>query len=143
MRTSDWDYIGLAQCWIQKEKVSRGIFRQSLTFDALLLLTLSEEVDYIFWVSHTVHKLLTEARGVERFKTSTVVHLETRTRGIHLLVERCRNDESRTQLTLSRIKGFSGVSGQPSLSLSASSNISDTCIWTRRNRLTETDKVKS
>lgn len=47
---------------------------------------LSEEVNYIFWVSHAVHKLLTEARGAERFKASTVVHLETRTRGIHLLM---------------------------------------------------------
>lgn len=46
------------------------------TFDVLFLLSASEKVDYVFWVGHTVHKLLTEAGHVECLKPSTIVHLE-------------------------------------------------------------------
>ena len=45
-------------------------------------------------------------------------------------------------LTLRRIKGFSGVSGLPSLSLSASSNISVTYRMTREKNYKETNEAR-
>ena len=37
-----------------------------------------EEVDNIFWISYSIHKFLAKAKNTERFKTSTIVHLEIR-----------------------------------------------------------------
>ena len=39
------------------------------TFGVVFLLSVSEEVDDVFGVGHAVHKLLTEAVGVEGLKT--------------------------------------------------------------------------
>lgn len=60
--------------------MNTSAFRLCQTFDVLLLLTLSEEVNDVFWVSQAVHKLLTKARGVKGLKASTVVHLAKATR---------------------------------------------------------------
>lgn len=45
------------------------------TFDVLLLLAASQEVDDVFGVGHAVHELLAEAGRVERLEPSAVVHL--------------------------------------------------------------------
>lgn len=46
------------------------------TFDVLLFLTASEKVNNVFRVGQAIHKLLAEARSVERLEASTIVHLE-------------------------------------------------------------------
>ena len=56
------------------------------TFVILLLFAASEKVDDVFWVGNTVHKLLTEARSVERLKASAVVHLRKAVKMMHLCV---------------------------------------------------------
>ncbi|KAF3847721.1 hypothetical protein F7725_020749 [Dissostichus mawsoni] len=48
------------------------------------MFTASEKVDDVFWVGNTVHKLLTEARSVERLKASAVVHLRKAVKMMHL-----------------------------------------------------------
>lgn len=55
--------------------MNKSVFSLCQTFNVLPLLTLSKEVNDVFWVGQAVHKLLTKARSVKRLKTSTVVHL--------------------------------------------------------------------
>lgn len=98
---------------------------------------MSEKVNEVFRVGHAVHKLLAEARSVERLEASTVVHLGKSMWRMNLDVREHEEVCTRCKcvhLTLRRIRGFSGVSGHPSLSLSASSNISVTYRNTARQK---------
>ena len=92
-----------------------------ITFDGLLVLSPSEEMNDVFWVGHAVDKLLTEARGVEGLEAAAVIHLERERRRSELL-RGCGTSFMSHVLstrTLIRMRGFSGVSGQPSRSRSA------------------------
>lgn len=51
---------------------------QSQTFVVLFLLAASQKVNDVFGVGYVLHKLLTEARGVEGVKAPAVVNLGRR-----------------------------------------------------------------
>lgn len=40
------------------------------------MFSVPEKMDNIFWISYPIHKFLAKAKNTERFKASTIVHLE-------------------------------------------------------------------
>lgn len=72
IESSNRQYFIDLRCVLQ---IQRYVFSPHQTFNALLLLATSEKVNDVFWVGHMFHKLLAEARRVERLEASTVVHL--------------------------------------------------------------------
>lgn len=113
-----------------------------LAFNVVFGLSVSDEMQDVFGICHSIYKFLTKAHSVKDFKTPTIIHLERerqmKEKYALYFAQYFMNWENKKQQiqttrgcvwlihTRSLMRGFSGVRGFPSLSLSASSSISST-----------------
>lgn len=67
-------FIYFTKDWFTQIPLEHSLSNQLTSLS--LLFPVPEKVDDIFGVSNPIHELLAKAKNIERFKASTVVHLE-------------------------------------------------------------------